>query len=126
MTAWRRPAALAAGPALVLTLAGCGNQMAADQVPAPVTGTVTSRPPCRPHQACPFLVALVPGALVVASGKDGVHETHTDAHGHFQVYLLEGLWTLRASRTDSSAQGPAVSIDVHAGQGRQVGLQVAS
>jgi len=121
-----RSVVLLAGLALIPTAAACGNQMAAGQAPAPVTGTVTSRPPCPPHQACPFLVALVPGALVVASGKDGIHEAHADAHGHFQIYLLEGLWTLRASRTASAAQGPAVSIDVKAGQGREVSLQVAS
>lgn len=122
----RRSVALLAGLALIPTVAACGNQMAADQVPAPVSGTVTSRPPCQPGHACPFLVALVPDALVVASGKDGVHEAHADAHGHFRIYLLEGLWTLRASRRASAAQGPAVSIDVRAGQGRQVDLQVAS
>jgi hypothetical protein len=115
-----------AGLALIPTVAACDNQTASDQAPAPVSGTVTSRPPCQPHHACSFLVALVPGALVVANGKDGVHEAHADAHGHFQIYLLEGLWTLRASRTASAAQGPSVSVDVRAGQARQVTLQVAS
>lgn len=122
----RRSVVLMAGLAVVPAAAACGNQMASGQAPAPVTGTVTSRPPCPPDQACSFLVALVPGALVVASGKDGIHEAHADTHGHFQIYLLEGLWTLRASRTDSAAQGPAVSIDVKAGQARQANLQVGS
>ena len=118
-----------AGLALVLTLplgsAACGNQVAGDQVPAQVSGTVTSRPACQPNQACSFLVALVPDALVVASGKDGIHEAHADAHGHYQLFLLEGLWTLRASRTASSAQGSSVSVDFQHGQDRQVNLQVA-
>ena len=124
----RRRGALAAfaGAVGALALAGCGNQMAAQQSPAPVTGTVTSRPNCRPGQACPFLVALVPDALVVATGKDGAHEVHADAHGHFQIYLLEGLWTLKASRADSSTPGPGVTVDLSAGQSRQVNLQVAA
>lgn len=116
---------LALAATMALGAGGCGNQLAASQTPAPVSGTVTSRPPCQPRHACSFLVALVPGAFVVASGKDGSHETHADAHGHFRLYLLEGVWTLHAARTGSSALGPGVTIDVGAGQARTVALSVA-
>jgi hypothetical protein len=107
-------------------LAGCSNQVVAQQVPVQVTGVVTSKPPCVPGQACPFLVALVPGALVVATGKDGTHEVHADGHGRYGIYLLEGRWTLRASRPTSSALETPVSVDLQSGHNRQVSLQAAN
>ena len=123
----RRPVGavlVAAGLALAASACSAGNQSAAMQAPAQVSGVVTSRPPCLPGRACSFLVALVPGALVVASGKDGVHEVHADGHGHYRLFLLEGVWTLQAARTDSAAMGPAARAVLTAGQPRTISLQV--
>lgn len=127
----RRPGAVAAGlvvSALSLAACGAGNQVGAMQTPAPLSGTVTYRPACPTTgvHACSDLVALVPGAWVQAFGKDGVHEVHADAHGHYQMYLIEGRWTLEASRSQGASPGPAVVTDLAPGRSKTVDLTVHS
>ena len=114
------------GLCLALGAAGCSgaNQSIQMQVPAVVSGVVTARPPCRPGQVCSFLVALVPGAVVDAMGKDGSHEVRADAHGHYQMALLIGTWTLSARRTLGAPSGPPVRIQVSPATVRTVNLQV--
>ncbi|MHB1444741.1 MAG: hypothetical protein ACYCZV_03650 [Acidimicrobiales bacterium] len=111
-----------------LALAGCagGNQAGALQLPAPVSGVVTARSPCQPGHACSFLVALVPGALVVANGKDGTHEARADAHGRYQLFLLEGVWTLQAARSATAPMGLPVRVDLSAGRAATVNLSAGS
>jgi len=123
----RGRAALSLG-VIGLALAGCagGNQAGALQAPSPVSGVVTSRPPCVPGRACSFMVALVPGALVVADGKDGTHEVHADGHGRYRIFLLEGVWTLKAARTDTATMGTPVRVDLTAGRATTVSLSVGS
>jgi len=111
-----------------LAVAGCaaGNQAASRQTPAPVSGVVTARPPCPSGRACSFLVALVPDGLVVASGKDGTHEVRADGHGHYQIFLLEGVWTLQAARSPTAPMGTPVRVDLTAGRAATVNLSVGS
>ncbi|HET6809816.1 MAG TPA: hypothetical protein VFH50_02270 [Acidimicrobiales bacterium] len=101
------------------------NQSGDLQVPGVVSGVVTGRPPCVPGRACSFLVALVPDALVQAVGKDGSHWVRADAHGHYQLALLDGTWTLTARRTLNSASGPSVRVQVSPGGSATVDLQIA-
>jgi hypothetical protein len=100
------------------------NQAGSMQVPGVVSGVVTGRPPCVPGRACSFLVALVPNALVQAVGKDGSHWVRADAHGHYQVALLDGTWTLAARRSANSASGPPVRVQVSPGASATVDLQI--
>jgi hypothetical protein len=100
------------------------NQSGQMQVPGVVSGVVTARPACVPGRACSFLVALVPNALVEALGKDGSHWVRADAHGHYDVALLDGTWTLTAHRTLTSAGGPPVRIQVTPGRPATVNLQI--
>jgi len=119
----------ALGLALIaFALAGCagGNQAGVLQAPAPVSGVVTARPPCQPGHACSFLVALVPGALVVANGKDGTHEVRADGHGHYRLFLLEGVWTLQAARRPTGPMGLPVRVDLSAGRAATVNLSAGS
>lgn len=111
---------------LVLTGCAAGNQAGALQAPAPVSGVVTARPPCASGQACSFLVALVPGALVVANGKDGTHEVRADGHGRYRIFLLEGVWTLQAARNPNSPMGRPVRVDLTAGRAVTVNLSAGS
>jgi len=120
---------------LAAGLCGCGNgQAGALQTPAVISGVVTSRPSCPsqpPPGACSNLVALVPGARVQATGKDGTHQVRADAKGHYQLSLLEGVWDLQASRpagaagAAGSAAAAPVQIEVQAGRARTVNLQVS-
>ena len=119
-------ASLAVSLPLALTACGVGNQAGQLQMPAVVSGVVTTRPPCVPGRACPFLVALVPDAVVEAMGNDGSHFVHADAHGHFRIALLIGEWTLVAHRTMGSPPGPPVRLHLDAGQTATVNLQVAA
>lgn len=116
------------GVALALGTAACSgaNQAGSMQVPAVVTGVVTSRPPCQPGRACSFLVALVPGALVEAAGKDGSHQVRADNHGHYRMALLDGTWTLSARRSTGAPAGRPVRVQLSPAGSATVDLQVAS
>ena len=123
-----RCARLGLTAALAVGAAACSgaNQSGQLQVPAIVSGVVTSRPPCVPGRACSFLVALVPDALVQAVGKDGSHRVRADVHGHYRVALLVGTWTLTARRTLDSASGRPVRVQLPAGGETTVDLQIAA
>ena len=118
-------------PLLALGLAagatGCSgqNQSGDMQVPAVVSGVVEARPPCRAGQVCPFVVALVPDAVVEAEGKDGTHWVRADAGGHYHVSLLVGTWTLTARRTTTGPAGPPVRVQLSPGGAATVNLQVS-
>ena len=122
----RRAGHVGVGLGLALAAAGCSgaNQSIQMQVPAVISGVVTARPPCHPGQVCSFLVALVPDAVVDAVGKDGSHEVHADAQGHYQLALLIGTWTLSARRTAGAPAGPSVRIQAVPATSRTVNLQV--
>lgn len=95
------------------------------QVPGLVSGVVEARPPCRTGQVCSFVVALVPDAAVEAVGKDGTHWVHADAHGHYQLSLLIGTWTLLARRTVTGPPGQPVRVQVSPGGTFTVNLRIS-
>jgi hypothetical protein len=127
MRARRAAAVVGVTSTLLLGLSACGNSVGAQQVPAQISGTVTWRPPCPASptgQACSQLESLAGGAVVRASGKDGVHEAVADSRGRYHLSLIEGLWSLRASRAPQGSGGPIRQVDLAAGQ--QVTLDLSA
>ncbi len=107
--------------------AGCGpgGQSLASQTPAVISGTVVAGPGCPPSGggvAQPCLVRNVPAAVVAASGKDGVHQVRADGTGHYQLSLLAGEWSLRATGPDG-VSGPAVQLFLDPGQEAHLDLR---
>jgi hypothetical protein len=81
------------------------------QVPAYITGTVQASG----HP--------VPGALVVAAGKDGVHQVRADGAGGYHISLLVGEWSLSAALGPGQASGPVVRLHLQPSQQLRVVLQ---
>lgn len=124
------PARIATGLLAGALLSACavGNQAGDLQVPALVAGLVTASVPCPAGAAaCPGVVAVVPGALVEAIGKDGTHDALADANGHYQLSLEAGQWTFvaRRSRTSTAAGAPR-QVRVDAGSNAIVNLQAGT
>ena len=57
-------------------------------------------------------------------GKDGSHWVRADVHGHYQLALLDGTWTLTARRAVNTPSGPPVRIQVTPGGSSTVDLRI--
>ena len=102
----RRAALLALALLVGAGTAACSvdNQVGADQVPAVVSGVVTT------GARAPFMVALVPRALVDATGKDGTHVVRADGYGRYHLSLNTGEWVLQAHAADGTRPGPLLTV----------------
>ena len=123
----RFPASLAVAAVLAVAAGGCaGGEVAARQVPAFLSGRVLAGPPCPPdaQQAC--VGRTVPGAVVVATGKDGTHRVAADGAGSYGIALLTGEWTLVATTPDGAQRSPGQRMFLRPGQALSVDLRISS
>lgn len=120
-----RVAPLLAAPVLAAGLGACSNPVVATQTPAVVSGTVTAAPVCTPGAACSDILAVVPRAVVEASGKAGTQEVRADRRGHYQISLLQGTYLLQAARAPGSTASGGVQITLSPSETRTVNLRIS-
>ena len=120
----RRPPTVAA-LAVAIIASGCaGAEVGARQVPAVLTGRVLEGAPCPPQARTACIGRAVPGALVLATGKDGVHRVPADGGGSYSIALLTGEWTVVATTPDGRLRSTGVQIFLRPSQSVTLDLRV--